>query len=198
MSEEKLLEILSNYIKEFSYQLHMTGEKYWTEFSKYFSKIQKIEAFPNFLKKYNKRILNAKLKRLEKILNCIKDKKLYPYCNDIISLINNLSSCLKQKKDAKTIVFTGKMLLYGCRIISGTNISTPPSLFIPLDSRMQKISKNKKFWEELSENTNIPLLHIDSLLWITMGKNEQEINKLGNPLREKIRNLKIFLQELND
>lgn len=179
-----------------SYQLHMKGEEYWENFSLYFSKDKDIEDFEDFLKTYNKRLINAKLKRLEKINSYLKDKKVLYSCSNLPLFINDLALYLNQKKDAKTLVFTAKMLLYGCRIINNSPITAPYETFIPIDSRLKKISDKREFWEKLSKKTNIPLLHIDSLFWITMGLNKEEMKKIKNPLRKKIESLKNFLEEI--
>jgi DNA-(apurinic or apyrimidinic site) lyase len=101
-----------------------------------------------------------------------------------------------QKENDKTIVFSIKIFGYGLRII-GYKIIFPFEIFIPIDNRIGKISKDKKFWIELSKKVNIPLLHIDSIIWITMGMNNEEIEKIDNKeLREKIIELKNYLDNI--
>ncbi len=176
-----------------SYQLQTTGEVYWENFSLYFSKHPTLKAFLEFLKTYNKRFLKAKLKRLDKILTCIKNEELSLYCGNLPCFIEKTSFCMNQKKDAKTIVFAAKILLYGCRIIDKEKYMAPCGIFVPLDSRLKKINKEKGFWKTLEKKTKIPLLHIDSIIWITMGMNEKDIQTLKKPLKEKVEKIRSFL-----
>lgn len=88
------------------------------------------------------------------------------------------------------------MFGYGLRII-GYKIIYPFEIDIPIDNRISKISKDIKFWRELSKNVNIPPLHIDSIIWITFGLNIDEINSIKNDnLKEKIVILKDYLNKV--
>ncbi len=176
-----------------SYQLQTKGEIYWENFSTYFSQHPNLEAFPAFLEKFNKRLLSAKIKRFKKILPCIEKENLFMCCENLRQFIENISKCLKQKKDAKTIVFSAKMLLYACRLAKNKEITAPLGIFIPMDSRIQKLTKDKNFWLNIESQIGISLLHIDSILWITMGANKEEIEKLPYPLQEKVQKLKEFI-----
>ncbi len=179
-----------------SFQLKMKGEEYWTIFSDFFSKNNKdiCKSFIEFLEKYNSRFLHIKIRRLEKICKWILDKDLIYYSDKILELNRTLANIMNQKEDDKTIVFSTKMYIYGIRII-GYNIDYPKEIFIPIDNRIGKISQDKKFWIKLSENTNLPLLAIDSLIWITLGININNIEE--NNLREKIKKLKEYLNNVS-
>ncbi len=179
-----------------SYQLSTKGEIYWENFAKFFSRYREIDAFPHFLKTYNKRLLDTKLKRYKKISACIEDMNLSNYCEKLSQFTQDISHCLNQKQDAKTIVFSAKMLLYGCRIVKKKKLFAPDDIFIPLDNRIKKIEEGKRFWREISEKTRIPLLHIDSIIWITMGLGEENIKKLDPKLSKKVNKLKIFLNNM--
>ena len=179
-----------------SYQLSSKGEIYWENFAKFFSRNRDIDAFPHFLKTYNKRLLDAKLKRYKRISACIEDMNLSNYCKKLSQFTQDISHCLNQKQDAKTIVFSAKMLLYGCRIVKKKKLFAPYDIFIPLDNRIKKIEESKTFWREISEKTRIPLLHIDSIIWITMGLGEEDIKKLDPKLSKKVNKLKIFLNNM--
>ncbi len=158
-----------------SYQLPMKGEKYWESFADYFSHNKNIDSFPEFLKKSNFRLLNAKLKRFEKAREAVNEifkteKDLKNAMNNIDEFLNRLSCLLNQKKDAKTVVFAVKMFIYACRIMYNKNLIAPKGIFIPMDSRIKSISDDKNFWKKLEEETGIPLIHIDAVLWLSHEK----------------------------
>ena len=124
------------------YQLSGKGELYWQEFSRYFSS-NKIndstslkEKFKNFLKnsKNNKRLLKAKLTRVDRIFNFYDDfcDKYSTYYKDMRSLNFDLASMMNQRIDAKTIVFAVKMFGYGARIVFGYIEIFPKSNPTPL------------------------------------------------------------------
>ena len=164
------------------YQLSGTWEKYWEEFSDYFShkKITKeniIFELGEFIKnsKNNKRFVDTKIKRLEKLrdfVNSFEWKSLFYYKNMIV-LRDELAKIMKQKIDAKTIVFAVKMFGYWSRNIYDFEIY-PLDLFIPLDSRLTNIFEKYKweysdinsFYLDLSKKLSIPMMHLDWLVWI--------------------------------
>lgn len=165
------------------YQLSSTWEKYWKEFSielwKYLNswKTDIYNFFQFFLKnsKWNKRLIEIKLKRilkLEKFLNDFIEKQEYYYENMLI-LRDKLSKVMNQKKDAKTIVFAIKMFSYWARVYFGKIVYFPFDINIPIDSRIEKIFKKywkneniKEFYWKISKKLNIPELHLDAVLWI--------------------------------
>ncbi|OMH40436.1 N-glycosylase/DNA lyase [Desulfurobacterium indicum] len=158
-----------------SYQLPMKGEKYWESFANYFSHNKNINSFPEFLKKNNYRLFNAKLKRFKKAREAVNEifkteKDLKNAINNIGEFLNRLSYLLNQKKDAKTVVFAIKMFIYACRIMYNKNIIAPKGIFIPMDSRIKSISDDKNFWKKLEKETKIPLIHIDAILWLSHEK----------------------------
>ena len=166
------------------YQLSSTGEEYWQEFS------SELEIYLNSWKtnfstffgwflinsKWNKRLINVKTKRLEKIIkfyDIFKDREEFYYENMII-LRDDLSLFLKQKKEAKTIVFSVKMFSYWSRICFKKLIYFPKEINIPIDSRLKKIFDNNKvnkninfdlYYKKLAVKLGIPELHLDSILW---------------------------------
>lgn len=172
--------IISNSI--ICYQLSGKWEDYWEEFSKYFSKIKitplnLIDELKKFIafSKNNKRFVDTKHKRLEKIRSFIEndfqDKSFYYYEN-MIELRDILSKTMKQKIDAKTIVFAIKMFSYWARCIYSF-IEFPKEIFIPIDSRLENLfdkyredySDIKLFYSDLAEKLNIPILHLDWIVW---------------------------------
>lgn len=182
-----------------AYQLQTTGEIYWDNFSKFFSMKNRTENdFEEFISIYSKRLINVRKKRLQKVLNCIMPFSL----DELISLANHLkdytvtiSKCLNQKKESKTVVFSAKMLLYACTIATNTNVRSDFGIMIPLDSRIKKISDNMDFWKKVERKTSIPLLHIDSILWIAMGMKSDKLKELNKKLSANILLLKEYLEK---
>jgi DNA-(apurinic or apyrimidinic site) lyase len=186
-----------------SYYLPMKGEQYWQKFSEFFSKKenQSLDKFEEFLRKYNYRLLKQKLTRLEKAKKAVEKldlQKIDYFANNLDEFIEYLALNLNQNKNSKTIVFATKMFNYIYRIISNDFIPMPRSAMIPLDVRIKKISSSIKFWKELREKLPYSLLHLDSLLWITMGLKEEEIKKspINRELKEKLLKLKYLLDKL--
>jgi DNA-(apurinic or apyrimidinic site) lyase len=164
------------------YQLSWKWEDYWEEFWKYFS--EKSINYENlifelweFIKqsKNNKRFVQMKLKRLEKLklfFNNFIWKEEYYYKN-MIELRNDLAKIMKQKNDAKTIVFAVKMFSYWARNCFEKLVYFPDEINIPIDSRLQKIFDTykwdygdiNKFYFDLSKKLKISELHLDAILW---------------------------------
>ena len=182
-----------------SYQLPNKGEVYWENFGSFFAKNPSLEKFGEFLKKYNNRFLNSKLQRLQKVLKAIKKmerEELIRFCKNPKELLDYLSNLLNQEKTAKTLVFAVKMFIYACRIASGKNITAPFEIEIPLDVRLRKIPDSLEFWRNLSIKTNIPPLHLDTLIWVTMGADKRFLENLPTGLKDKVKKLKEVLKEL--
>jgi DNA-(apurinic or apyrimidinic site) lyase len=181
-----------------AFQLSYKGEKFWKIFSIYFSKHNNdiYNNFLSFIDLYNKRYKEIKIKRLNRIYNWIKDKDLLIYKDDLVKFNSEIAKVMGQNIYDKTIVFSTKIYGYGLRII-GYKIIFPFEIFIPIDNRIGKISKDKNYWIKLSKETNIPLLHIDSLIWITMGLNNDKIDGIKNEeLKNKIKLLKNYLDNI--
>jgi DNA-(apurinic or apyrimidinic site) lyase len=181
-----------------AFQLSYKGEKFWKMFSIYFSKHNDdiYNNFLSFIDLYNRRYKEIKIKRLNKIYNWIKDKDLLIYKDDLVKFNSEIAKVMGQNIYDKTIVFSTKIYGYGLRII-GYKIIYPFEIFIPIDNRIGKISKDKNYWIKLSKEINIPLLHIDSLIWITMGLNNDKIERIKNEeLKNKIKLLKNYLDNI--
>lgn len=166
------------------YQLSGKWENYWEEFSIYFqkennlSKESIIDKLQNFIKnsKNNKRLLDVKIQRLEKLkkfIDIFQNKKEFYYENMKI-LRDDLAMLMNQAKDAKTIVFAIKMFSYAARNYTGKFIEFPFEIEIPIDSRLENIyeiyneDKNlkiKDFYKILSKKLEIPALHLDAIIW---------------------------------
>lgn len=137
----------------------------------------------NFLynSRYNKRLINMKIRRIEKILGEEIWRDIWDYerlYTDMKSFNHQIASITSNKQDMKTIVFATKMYGYGCRIVFDTFVPYPTDIDIPLDSRIIKIFEHntrldkytnhdiRSYYKDLSIRHSIPPLHLDSLLWI--------------------------------
>lgn len=164
------------------YQLSWKWENYWEEFSEYFSEIKLthlnlIDELATFFSnsKNNKRFVDTKKKRVEKLRNFIENdfywKSEYFY-NNMTELRNILAKNMKQKIDAKTIVFAIKMFWYWARNIYSF-VEYPNEIFIPIDSRLEALFEKHKekyidiklFYTDLAKKLNIPILHLDWIVW---------------------------------
>lgn len=162
-----------------AFQLTLKGEQYWEEFSNYFMKNPDQDIF-SFLKvsKGNRLYHELKISRLEKIQN---ETFGLEYYNNMEMLRKDLEN--KLKSTGKTIFFAVKMYGYGARIITRKFIPYPMSIPIPVDSRIKKITEKldksdpEKFWGEVSYQTGVPPLHIDSILWPLLSRNRDIINR---------------------
>ena len=181
------------------YQLSWSWENYWQEacnwWIKEFESFKKnnIKFWKRFLEisKYNKRFYNIKLTRIQKSLNIknILYGNEFWFYENMNKLAYILAKHMKQNITDKTIVFSVKMFWYVSRIFTNKFIPFPVKCVIPVDSRITKIYKknnpNKKpskkniisYFNNLSKQTNIPPLHIDSLLWLKYYKLVFENNK---------------------
>jgi DNA-(apurinic or apyrimidinic site) lyase len=89
-------------------------------------------------------------------------------------LRNELAEIMKQKLDAKTIVFAVKMFSYWARNIFKKIHFFPKNINIPIDSRLIALFEEYKwnygsifdFYFDLSKKLNIPQLHLDAIVWV--------------------------------
>jgi DNA-(apurinic or apyrimidinic site) lyase len=90
-----------------------------------------------------------------------------------VKLRDDLANTMQQKRDAKTIVFAVKMFSYWARNIYPFK-PFPKEIFIPIDSRLTNLFEKykgnytdiNKFYLDLSEKLDIPMLHLDAILWV--------------------------------
>jgi DNA-(apurinic or apyrimidinic site) lyase len=81
---------------------------------------------------------------------------------------------MKQKKDAKTIVFSVKMFSYWARNIFNKFNCFPVNINVPIDSRLIALFDKYKwnyenineFYFDLSKKLKIPELHLDAIVWV--------------------------------
>lgn len=164
------------------YQLSWKWESYWEEFSNYFldkkiklnDVIRELQIFISNSKN-NKRFTETKIARLNKLENFMKDfsEKWEYYFENLEELRDTLAKIMNQKIDAKTIVFAIKMFYYGAIVVFYEKTCSP-NIFIPIDSRLTNLYEKYKEWDtkikdfyfELSKKLNIPMLHLDAILWV--------------------------------
>jgi len=174
-----------------SYQLQMKGENYWEKFAEFFCVHKDLDNFEEFLRRFNKRFLSAKLKRLKRAIGCVSQIGLEQVRN-AEQLVEELAKCMGQRKDSKTIVFAVKMMNYAVKVAEGEELEELGKIAIPLDSRIRRISKDKAFWGKLSEKTGIPQVKLDAIFWIC--QNEEHLGSLPENLQIKLKRVreKIF------
>ena len=137
-----------------------------------------IYGLSDFIKqsKNNKRFIDTKIKRLEK-LKPFLEKFIWreeEYYDDMEKLRDELAKTMKQKKDAKTIVFAVKMFSYWARNYFDRLVYFPESISIPIDSRLNNLFESykwnytdiNKFYFDLSNKLKIPELHLDAIVWV--------------------------------
>ncbi|MEM1807149.1 MAG: N-glycosylase/DNA lyase [Pyrobaculum sp.] len=165
-----------------SYRLLGKGEEHWEYFSTYFSKniydicrdfIKYIEESP-----YLKLRVEARKRRILKICNYTPD------IEDVESTLVKLSKLLNASPDQKTLTFAIKILNYVYMCSRGVDRMLPFTIPIPVDYRVayltwcsgltdllphEGVKKHREIqsiWNEVARLTNIPPLHIDTILWL--------------------------------
>lgn len=188
-----------------SYALSMKGEEFWRLFADFTaSRCSEVGDFrgvvklvEEFTRSYNKLYLEAKMRRLSKVLRCtdafesLKKGQIKEY-------LNKLSSCIDVEKESKTVVFSAKMAYYVLRSAGvNTDLSRIPipvdrrvalvtltsgllsplkrvkNMFKELENLAEELLRHPKFvrivWETVSEESGIPALLIDTPLWLIGG-----------------------------
>ncbi len=165
------------------YQLSWKWEDYWEEFSRkllfYLNSWERdlLNFFKLFLpnSKNNKRFVNVKINRINKLTSFFekfKSNELYYYEN-MNELVLEIARAMKQKVNAKTVVFAVKMFSYWARNCFWKIICFPFEISIPIDSRLIKVyekywNKDEKietFYSRISNKLKIPELHLDAIIW---------------------------------
>jgi len=159
-----------------SYQLSGRGEDWWWEFARYFSENPVVDfagAYRVFLpySKTNRRLVEAKVKRLQRAEAFLQGMDPKRYYTHMTALQKDLARTLETGRNAKTVVFAVKMFGYAMRIATGEFRPYPMDIPIPVDSRIRKLTERlnrnnpARFWQDVAEQTRVPPLHIDSILW---------------------------------
>lgn len=188
-----------------SYMLSMKGEEFWSLFAEFIaSRCGEIRDFreavklvEEFTRSYNKLYLEAKIKRLNKVLRCadafesLKKGQIKEY-------LSMLSSCIDAGEESKTVVFSAKMAYYVLRsagvdadlskisipvdrrialitLTSGllTPLKKTKRTFRELEELAEELLRHPKsvreVWDVVSEESGIPALLIDIPLWLIGG-----------------------------
>jgi len=115
------------------------------------------------------------------------------YAENITMLWRDLSNVLNANPESKTIVFSIKMFYYAYYASTGERIKLPMEIPIPVDFRISTITLTsglltissqisfankvklllnkysdivRMVWKEVGENSNIPPLNLDALIWV--------------------------------
>ncbi len=186
-----------------SYQLSWTGELWrkdvaflGKQLKKKIENRQFLESWQFVLKNssYNKRLHNAKIKRLRRFVKGREEflENINSF-EDLEKFNKWLSQLMEQPLDAKTIVFAIK--IWGWRLRNfGVTDMFPFAIKIPLDSRWIKLFekmkiKDKKRMQQsidnISARLNIAPLHIDGILWpLIKDENIEDLKNLHQLLRK--------------
>ncbi len=157
------------------YQLTSTGEDYWTEFAKYFLENPE-DNIENFLIKSrgNRLYHSIKINRLKKLEEDVFGIEYYENMELLKHVLEE-----RLQSQGKTIYFAVKMYGYGARIFTNKFIPYPMSIPIPYDSRIKRLTERLGWkidrWNEIAKLTEVPPLHIDSIVWPLLSKDKEII-----------------------
>ncbi len=173
-----------------SYMLPMKGEKYWALYAEHIAERcprdweHLIEDAKDFTRTVHRFGVRQKLSRLDTLKHCRKLEELIEK-GDYASLWHETAKCLRTQRDKKTVVFAVKMAYYGRRA-AGYSEVLPMGIPIPVDRRVARAStlsgiiegvdsveelmrKHRivtKAWGIVASISDIPPLHLDSVLWV--------------------------------
>ncbi len=182
-----------------SYMLEVKGEEYWESLANYVRErgcpnnfMEVIELVEGFTARKNRRFLNAKLRRLRKLRECLSVMGL-ALKGDLRAYGSGVARCLGSPLESKTVVFSVKMAYYGLRA-SGRSLTLPESMPIPVDFRVARVthlsrmvetdartrrdvvkilmSKSRivrRVWTSVSKISGIPPLNLDAPVWVIGG-----------------------------
>ncbi|MEM1603697.1 MAG: N-glycosylase/DNA lyase [Zestosphaera sp.] len=189
-----------------SYMLNMKGEEFWSLFADFITSKcsgvkdfkKTVELVEEFTRRYNKLYLDAKIRRLNKVLRCADAFESLKR-GQIKEYLSRLSLCIDTERESKTVVFSAKMAYYTLR--SAEVNADLTKISIPVDRRVAlvtltsgllsplKKSKNtleklenlakellkhpqnvRVVWDAVSEESGIPALLIDTPLWLIGGR----------------------------
>lgn len=166
-----------------SYRLTGRGEEHWDYFSRFFSQRKREDLCAEFLdyvrgSPYLAVGRNARIKRALSVCGYMPD------IDDLLKTWKDLVTILNADSDAKTIVFTIKMLNYVYMCCRDIDRALPYEIPIPVDYRVAKLTsclglvdlspeealrrykEVQRAWHKVSQISGIPPLHIDTLLWL--------------------------------
>lgn len=187
-----------------SYRLAVRGEEYWTEFAKYFREHCRggepvAEMLARFLgeSRGNRFLREQKKRRLARASGVLEDIGSRPQSyQHLPSLVRKLAAVLGARGDEKTILFAAKMAYYSYRAL-GLPVTGVEEIGIPIDRRIafltassallsencvEKILSTRRgealrAWRIVSGEAGIPLLNLDSLLWLPLRGPDKLLEK---------------------
>ena len=104
-----------------------------------------------------------------------------------------IAKVLKVDRESKTVVFSVKMFGYAARIVLSKFNPYPMEIPIPEDVRIIKLTRKltnerpRDFWMKIAKESNVPPLHIDSILWPLLGG--ARVEEAPPELKEKLEKL---------
>lgn len=190
-----------------AYRLRISGEKFWSKFAEHLVQEcrnikdfhQAIDFVRNFTSRYNSYAYDQKIKRLDKLKHCV-NLAYFIDRGDPLKIAKTASKCLNSSIEAKTMVFSVKMVYYVHKAC-GRTIALPFELPIPVDKRVAFITYTsgivesnadnvvsllfrkpdivRNVWSTISLKSGIPPLNIDAVVWY-FGKFSRlrDINKI--------------------
>lgn len=167
-----------------SYQLSGRGEDWWWEFARWFSDNPPRGLPGDYLRflgnsRYNRRLFNAKARRIERFWKRLGKVDLLPYYSRMEEIWKIIAERMGARPTSKTIVFSVKMLGYAGRIIRGKFHPFPFQIPIPVDLRIERLTRKLggtnsiAFWSVVAKKSGVPPLHIDSIIWPLLGSEEK-------------------------
>ncbi|MEM4788965.1 MAG: N-glycosylase/DNA lyase [Ignisphaera sp.] len=191
--DEKIVSYMFYVNALLAYRLRIPGEKFWSKFAEYLVQecrnikdfYQVIDFVRNFTSRYNNYAYEQKIRRLNRLRYCVNLTDLVNR-GDLIKLAKITSECLNSSIEAKTVVFSVKMIYYVHKAC-GRIIALPFELPIPVDKRVAFITYTsgiiesnvdnvvsllfrkpdivRNAWSLVSLRSKIPPLNIDAVIW---------------------------------
>ncbi|MFB6491397.1 MAG: N-glycosylase/DNA lyase [Thermoproteus sp. AZ2] len=166
-----------------SYRLTGRGEEHWGFFADYFARRRPSDicrAFSEYIAASPYLALN----RRARLSRAAKACRYIPNIEDLRRAWDDLAGILGSDKNAKTIVFAIKILNYVYMCCRGVKRPLPKEVPIPVDYRvarltscmglinagpeeaMRRSEEVQRIWSRIAEESGVPPLHIDTLLWL--------------------------------
>lgn len=198
-----LAPLLSSLNALVSYMLNCRGEEYWHEYAQWaceHAEVLRGEELPapllvDFLRssRCNRRLLNAKIRRLKQLASCNELAKYLDYrafTKNPVRFAADMAKCLRSRVYSKTVLFSVKMYYYGVRACRYADPVLPASLPIPVDSRVFRVAVAsgivrlrgeidfgaygvrvavQRAWNIVASMSSIPPLHLDAVIWLVGG-----------------------------
>jgi len=166
-----------------SYRLTGKGEEHWQYFGRYFSQREVADVCRDFLayveaSPYLRIGVDARKRRVAK--TC----RYQPDLENLLNTLKDLSILLRTNPYQKTLVFSIKILNYVYICSRGVERLLPFDIPIPVDFRVARLTwcagliedppaeamRRQKdvqvVWSRIAEESGIPPLHIDTILWL--------------------------------